>query len=293
VETAKYTLLLLILISTRISAQDFGPIGAIWHYNQALLTGNGATFTSIESVSDTIIANTNCRKLVEVQRHNHDTVWIRYHYLHTQNDSVLFYTDGGFHLLYDFSAQAGDTLVLDYFKTINGSPLEMIIDSTGVININSKAHRIQHIRCGDGIFIEFGSPVIEGIGSTWFLFPVNDMSVTGPLRCYTGFLSASFINTFYFVPFWNNSDCDQVILSINENESQHCTPFPNPAGDLLSIPCSRQNHSYEVYGIEGSLRQMGLISEFNTIPLATLAPGLYFLRLYTNVGSQVFRIVKQ
>jgi hypothetical protein len=51
--------------------------------------------------------------------------------MYAENDSVRFFADENFHLLYDFGAMAGDTVVLDYFATHDGTPLKMIIDSTG------------------------------------------------------------------------------------------------------------------------------------------------------------------
>ena len=168
------SIIVLISFSGLIFGQGFAPIGAIWHYSQGTINPDMTSFKTIESISDTIINGQLCRKMIEVER-MFDTTSVNYHFMYSENDSVFFFGDNDFHLLYDFGANTGDTIILNAFQTYNGTPLEMIIDSTGEILVNNELRKIQYITCGDGIVIEFGRHVIENIGNTSFMFLLAGM----------------------------------------------------------------------------------------------------------------------
>ncbi|MCB0806682.1 MAG: hypothetical protein KDC05_12855, partial [Bacteroidales bacterium] len=219
---------ILIAISLQITAQDFAPVGSIWHYTQGTLNPHVTSFKTLESVADTVISGKECRKLVEVERYL-DTVGTSIHYLCSENNSVFFYVEDAFHLLYDFDAMAGDTLILDHFSTWNGSPLKMIIDSTGTIMVNDQERKIQYITCDDSIAIDFGKYVIEGIGSTSFMFPTADGESDGPLRCYQDNNTGLFLNPLYSSGGWNLEDCEEIITGVEENiVNDGISVYPNP-----------------------------------------------------------------
>lgn len=87
---------ILIAISLQITAQDFAPVGSIWHYTQGTLNPHVTSFKTLESVADTVISGKECRKLVEVERYL-DTVGTSIHYLCSENNSVFFYAEDAFH----------------------------------------------------------------------------------------------------------------------------------------------------------------------------------------------------
>jgi hypothetical protein len=274
--------------------QEFAPIGSIWHYTQySWIDPELITFKTIESVSDTSINGKECKKLIEVERYYSDTVCIYTHFVYSENDSVLFFKDNAFHVLYDFGAVAGDTVVLDYFLTGEGTPLLMIIDSTGTIDINGVERRLQYITCGDGLFIEFGGPVIEGIGSTYFLFPTYDGTVNGPLRCYQDDVTGLYINYFYSYG-WNFEDCDQIITDIEEPGSADVTlTYPNPSSNHICIKNANPFSVYRISDINGNLIKSGLLELSDEINIEELAKGVYFLQLITDDQVTVKKIIKK
>ena len=175
--------------------EPFSLENGVWHYTLYEHT-EAVLYTTISTVGDTVINNMPCSILLE------DDFTLgradkKYHYMYQRNDSVFFFADGNFHLLYDYGAEAGDTITLGYYTTYNGQPLKMIIDSTSTIMAGGIERKLQYITCGDGMVIEFGKEVIAGIGSTSFMFPTLDFSKNGPLRCYTGSNNVVYHNQFY------------------------------------------------------------------------------------------------
>lgn len=268
---------ILFAFTLQISAQDFSPISAIWHYTQATVNPNVTSFKTLEAVLDTTINGNDCRKIIEVERYL-DTVQVYYHYMYAENDRVFFYADGNFHLLYDFGAAAGDTIVLNYFATHDGSPLKMIIDSTNTIMVNNQERKIQYISCGDGISIEFGHHVIEGIGNTSFMFPTPDLSLDGPLRCYQDDSTGLFLNPLHPDFGWNKEDCEEILTGIEEaGNKEGISVFPNPAKHIISIKNINKPTPYTIYNLHGKIVLSGITSETTGISIEKLSDGIYFL----------------
>ncbi len=283
----KKTIFLLIFITTLLQnyAQQFAPVGSIWHYTQRTINPDVTSFKTIESVADTIINGKVCRKLIEVERY-FDTIGINFHHMYSENDSVFFLSDNNFHLLYDFGANSGDTIILDNYITYNGSALKMIIDSVGTINIGNEQRKIQYIICGDGISIEFGDHVIEGVGNTSFMFPTLDGSVNGPLRCYQDDNTSLFFNPFHPDYGWNYEDCEEIIAVLIENSVwSDLLVYPNPAGDYIvfevqSLMFEVENSEIQIVDVFGrEVLRKPVISEKTVFDLRGIWGGVYFYQL--------------
>lgn len=271
--------ILLFLTFQQNNSQDFAPVGSIWHYTQWTIDPNLTSFKTIESVSDTIINGIQCRKLIETE-HNYGMAGINYLYMYSKNDSVFFFKDNNFHLLYDFGANKGDTIVLNYFETYDGKPLKMIIDSVGTVLVNNQQRKIQHITCGDGMVIEFGQHVIQGIGNTSFMFPTLDNSNNGPLRCYQDNTTTLFLNPYYPYNDWNHQDCEQIITGFEESKTENkITIYPNPASNYVSILNIDRNIEYKILDNTGKNIKQGRISGSSKIDIKNFAKGIYFIEL--------------
>lgn len=291
----KKTLFFLVFISIAVEnyAQEFAPIGAIWHYTQGTINPDLTSFKTIESVSDTTINGISCKKLIEVERYL-DTSDINYHYMYSNNDSVFFFAQNNFHLLYDFGANSGDTIILDYFITGYGTPLKMIIDSTGTIMVSGQARKIQYIKCGDGFFIEFGNNVIEGIGNTYFMFPTYDGTMDGPLRCYQDDSTSLFMNPFHINYGWNHQDCEEIITGIEETKSiENVSIYPIPAKNIISVKNIDKETAFRIFNINGILILQGIITESSKINIEEFIEGIYFIELTNNDIFTVRKIIKQ
>lgn len=284
-------LLILFACTLQISAQDFAPIGSIWHYTQGTVNPDYITYKTLESVSDTTIQGIECRKIVEIG--SPSSTVASYHYMYSENGRVFFYADDSFHLLYDFGANKGDTVTLGYFQTHEESPLQMIIDSTSTILVNDQERKIQYITCGDGISIEFGHHVIEGIGSTSFMFPTYDLSLDGPLRCYQDNNTGLFLNPFHSNYGWNHLDCEEILLSIEKTESKESiSVYPNPTQSSIAVRNIEGASTYKIITISGRIVKQGIISESTEISLRELSKGIYFIEFENENRVIVRKIIK-
>ena len=290
----KKTLFLLFLITATVQnyAQEFAPIGAIWHYTQWTDNPELTSFKTIESISDTTINGIHCRKMIEVERYL-DTLSFKVHFMYAENDSVFFFAQNDFHLLYDFGAITGDTIVLDYFITGFGTPLQMIIDSTGTIMVDGQERKIQHITCGDGFVVEFGNHVIDGIGNAYFMFPTYDLTMNGPLRCYQDGTTNLFINPFHGSYGWNHQDCEEIITGIEETaKTESLSIFPNPTKGIISLQNIDLASAYKIFNLNGEIVLQGKATESNEISLAKLPKGIYFIELKNDNILIVKKIIK-
>ena len=287
----KTILLILIAISSQIYAQEFAPIGAIWHYSQRTINPALNSFKTIESITDTTINGIQCKKMIEVER-DYDTIGTTYHYMYSENDSVFFLADNDFQLLYDFGAEAGDTIILDYFSTHDGSPLKMIIDSTGSLIINNDERIIQYITCGDGISVEFGQRVIEGIGNTGFMFPQGCVMWNGPLRCYNDSFTGLFLNPFHPAGGWNHQDCDQIYTDIEEVLTNDIMVYPNPVSKSFFIKNIDKPTEYRIIDLFGKILKNGTIETSNEIRVDELLKGVYILEVRIENQLTIKKIIK-
>lgn len=273
-------------------SQPFAPVGAIWHYTQWTINPNVVSYKTIESVADTVINGISCNKLVEVERY-FDTTQIRVHFMYSHLDRVYFFAGNEFHLLYDFGADAGDTVVLDYFKTASGESLLMLIDSTGTVMVNGQNRKLQYISCGDGLVVEFGKHVIQGIGNTYFMFPTYDLTLNGPLRCYQDAETALFFNPFHVGYGWNHQDCEEMITALEESfQKDQITVYPNPASNTITMHSKRHPTTYKIRSMHGVIVQEGNIPVAHAINVNSLPKGIYFLELQPDDQLTSIKFIK-
>jgi len=214
--------------------------------------------------------------------------------MYSVNDSVFFYAGNGFHLLYDFGAITGDTITLGYYTTYDGSPLKMVIDSTSTIIINGETRKLQYVSCGDGMVIEFGGIVIEGIGNIGYMFPSFDPSLEGPLRCYEDTIIGLFINPYHSNNGWNFQDCEQIITGIDgKGKTADIMIYPNPATQFLEITNLDQPTEYTFFDIQGKPIKSGIVVPSHLITLKEIPIGLYFLKLRNSKLLTIKKIVKE
>ena len=85
------------------------------------------------------------------------------------------------------------------------------------------------------------------------------------------------------------------ITSVNDNLMDDFKVYPNPVNDRLYIETSTQIQSIEVYDIYGriqNLRNSETQKLRNSIDVSDLNNGIYFVKINTEEGNIVKRIVK-
>jgi hypothetical protein len=281
----RFFTVLLVLSTITTNAQNFAPIGATWHYSYQTINPNLISFEKIESVSDTTINGILCKKL---KANTSNEV----NYVYSKNDSVFVYKGNSFNLLYDFGANTGETITLgSYYKTHNGLPLQMTIDSVKTILVSGQQRKVQFVTCGDGMIIEFGGQVIQGIGNTNYMFPTLDFAPQGPLRCYQETNSLLFINPYYTYGNWNKTDCEQLIVINNlpETETKNSISiFPNPTNNYLNVTGIELNSEYRIYDTTGRKVFQGVFVKSYTVDIQSLENGIYYIEI-NNIDLKIVR----
>lgn len=275
-------------------SQEFAPEGALWHYSFYDINPEVISYATIESKEDTIIDDISCRKMLEVHRFFNDTISTEWHYMYSENDSVFFYAEGDFHLLYDFGAEEGDTIVLDYYLTYDDTPLEMVVDSVEYLDFNGISKKVQHVTCIEAMVIDFGPMIIEGIGRTRSMFPTNDGQTTSmKWRCYEDNQNGLLLNP-YDIGSWDGQNCEQVITSIDETETYPETYVrPNPVKDILHIECKEEIQGYSFTDQNGKSVKQGTINEKSAqLDVRLLHPGFYVLKLSTKNRILIKKVIK-
>jgi hypothetical protein len=70
--------------------------------------------------------------------------------------------------------------------------------------------------------------------------------------------------------------------------------YPNPTNDILNITAENTLQSIELYDIQGRLLETHNVDNYNTkMDLSKRAAGMYFLKIRTDAGVKVEKIVKK
>jgi len=191
-------------------------------------------------------------------------VWMRY-----LNESDEY-------LVYDFSINPGDTVILGHYDSVR-----MLVDSITVMSIEGNDHRKYWFTCLDNPY--YDEYWIEGIGSSRGLTWSGSAMVVGgfyKLLCMSQEEGLYFMNPEY-------SSCYLNTVGVRETEPSPFRLYPNPARDILTIEYSSdlKPGSITINDIAGRM-----IMEFHpdqkSLDISSLPMGIYLLMITT--GRDVF-----
>ena len=84
------------------------------------------------------------------------------------------------------------------------------------------------------------------------------------------------------------------VLGVNEFENKSVSVFPNPVSDVLNITSKGTIKSVQVYDVQGRLTDTFLKDEEKTtINLSNKKTGSYFVKIFTEKGVKVEKIIKK
>lgn len=282
--TLTFTILL-----TNIFSQSYFPIGAKWTYSNFSWSIPYADYPStIECVGDTIIQSKTCKifhGICDCGFSNSTS------FLYVDNNKVYLFIDSivGFHVLYDFSAGAGDSWTIIAPIQLGGDSSLIIVDSVGTLIFSGDTFDIQYVHNSNQYDIwRFDSYIIKGIGCSICFFPQHATCDpwTGPIRCYED--SSGLIK-------FSSTACDTIIYyDILENSSNDIIKiYPNPVNNELFINISDVNnsvYSIDIYSSTGQrqISYTGIKNSLN-IDIEKLNNGLYFIRLTKHNGISIIK----
>lgn len=248
----------LMLQAFGFSQSDFASVGTKWTYTEWVLSPNPAIgtlypfYTQVDS--EVLFQGRLCRRLLGGRAGQPQ---LPRFYLYNQNDSVFWWDfyNQRFNLLYDFSAQTGDSWEIEM---PHGSLPEG--DTTNTVHVDSMSHiildgdtlKVWHISYDE--WADWSDIIIENIGSTCYMIPVPDLHEFNicDLRCFENDTVE-----LLFVDY----PCDTLITigssSILENTGNRTIQlYPNPALDHLQIECSEYRGELlkiELFDISGKI----------------------------------------
>lgn len=269
------------------TAQTWAPVGATWHYSSLVgFIPASYDFHFFEVVGDTIVMGNNCRLF------NSGDI------MYSDSGKVFHYNDSlaAFYTLYNFDADTGDSWVVythpDWSGPIHDSFI-VTVDSIRMVSINSVSRRELFINktFPNGGGWDWGWSIIEGIGSTFNMFPtigVLDPCWCGQLRCYED--TAIGLYSSGVAP-----ACDAVYTAIEEyNNTSVITISPNPFSSETQIDIHQPNGkvlNIELHAISG--QALALPYSLSSITVGNdLEPGIYVITVLTERGRYNSRLVK-
>jgi hypothetical protein len=238
--------------------------GAIWNYR-----GDGGfaqVYCQIEYTGDTLFNGRNCQKLMA----KYDTYTASPpiglvntfttgpHLTYNNGDTVFYFQNNQFSILYNFASQAGETWNLGIDTNSNYcSKSIVVVDSTSIMSINSNNHRILFVSDSTHSSVGIQGKIIEHIGSSTFLFPTEKICDSIPPVVEWVYYSLICFHddsvSYYLVP---NNLCQSPLTSMNETllNELSIVAFPNPATNYLKIIFNQQDYySISIFNPIGEL----------------------------------------
>jgi len=275
-------LFILIISSISLNAQEFGKNNPVWYFEQMqYMPGPYYGYHRFYNQGDTILGSDTLMVLAHdyIVESNPELSKFTYHLIKCQNQKVFWYSavNQDFKLLYDFSAVAGDIIVVwGFFEGFQDS-IRLHVDSVGITTINGvnlKTQYVSQINFGES-FNMYGA-IYEGIGASSYLFPLPaavDPPEGGELRCFQN----DSIGLIHFTPY----ECDYVGVE-SFNEIPRLNIFPNPASSAISIKTDEE-FELQIFSFSGQL--LGVFRE-SPVNLEDFPEGSYFVRVFS--GNHLF-----
>lgn len=286
----------LALFSSGLVAQFWIDSNAVWTYKMHGTVGPG--YYEYHYNEDTLIDGHLCQKITGVRYHwSWDgSDWVALSpvnlitkFTYTSGDTVFYYNDGEFFVLYNFAAAIGDQWLISAELSsssamCNDSSVVEVID-TGTMVIHSNTYRTITLKTLDsssqvldGLFVERFGFIPDS--SRWRMTPLTQ-------SCNPGYIIQPWYVTFSCfqddsLALYNPSgnDC-QYIPSVNNAGLNEVTEdffrvYPIPANEFITIS---SNHAgvFKLFDLQGRvLKELSLQGE-KTIDISDLEEGSYFL----------------
>ncbi|HBZ65774.1 MAG TPA: hypothetical protein DEO70_02980 [Bacteroidales bacterium] len=279
---------------------EWAPVGATWYFNRPSFSSSGS-YVLFESIKDSVI---NDKDVSVIKVTINGVTPVSHEYIHQHGDSVFYFNshNNAFYLLYNFSAVAGDTIVVhdSYTKltpaffhgedSIEGFIYRVLeVDSTFISDRWVKRQKVESLTTSWG-FTEFNvhAYILNGIGSQLYFFGLTGAIpikfYPSMLRCYDepGF---SFIN-----PAWNH-ECDFISAAGNDPKEADCRVYPNPVDDIARVHLSEPIETLTIRSIDGrTLQTYTPLQQDASIVVSTLRKGSYLI-IITSKHRNISKII--
>jgi hypothetical protein len=295
--------------------QSFAPISARWYYRPFVQVPDSRLYT-FTVTKDTLLGGRLGRELLCAQWENgqfQDYPNLN-KYVYTTSDSVLYWVNNQWMLLFDFGAVPGDVIQskVTYFDIPSGcsgpNPNELWdiayrIDSIATEVIDSVLLRVQYVTslCQDNdncwAMGGLGVPekIVERIGAieAGYWWGQGAACLLGGLPAYLRCYEDRLIN--YSNPL-AGTPCD-FVSAADEIEYFNVKIYPNPAPEhtIISFSPLQLDINYKLLDHLGRTLQVGLLKSGDTsldINIASESAGIYYLEFALKNQTKAYKIVK-
>lgn len=227
---------------------EWFPAGAEWHYTYSSAFSLDIDFNRVNVAGEVVKNGQKCKKLTSSRRFGCNGLGAG-NYVYEDSSKVYFYninTDS-FQLLYDFTAQAGDSWTISEIGLTKEDSIIVLVDSTDTTNINGHNLKVLYLRdtselSGVHALGYKNAMIIEYIGSLTSFFPWVDGTCDGnfsaPLRCYEAPEFGFYQKT--------SEPCDTTWTSV-ANPKGNAKPItsvtPQPVNNASTIRVEGLNHA--------------------------------------------------
>jgi len=259
---------------------EFAPVGATWYYGYSPGLPWEFIYVKVEVTGIDSIQGRACKHIESTSYFGGSdwgcSPWYPFLQVYQENGRVYYFKNGGFHLLYNFDAVAGESWFIKNPSPNQNDSLEVHVDSVSLIVLNGQTLKVQHIPTNfSGMDWGFGN-IIEGIGNTNYITPqlsLCDPQIYG-LRCYQDdSLDLHFANY----------PCDTVALySATREPILHGGLFaPNPVFDnFIALIKDFDADIVVLQNTLGTTQRTFLLDQGGQMEITDVASGIYFASIF-------------
>lgn len=268
-----------VFVNTNVT--DFAPIGAKWYYGyrENPLGGPETGYLLVESVRDTVIDDQAAKVLTKTYHASNGSVNDEgIEIVFTEGNKVFYINGGQTYLMYDFTAETGDTLEFrePYYSTQNpDTTFTMVVDSTDFFSVDGTELKRIYLREISWNWDLYRTH-IERIGNIPYMFPqmglACDAGCYDPLRCYSD-QSIYYKNVSY--------DCDRLVTGMEDHYlTEHIRIYPNPASNVINFFFNDPDYAnsiLQLFSVDGKLISEVVVCDQNiTIDITEFMQGVFF-----------------
>jgi hypothetical protein len=280
---------------------EWAPVGAKWFYSVPEL-GSGNPFDSVliyESTGDTIINSQTCKNISYGYNNNI--------FMYSDNQKVYYWKYDQFNIIFDFTLNQNDTVVLTprvkildtlYSTEIKDTilNLKLIVDSVSNISFGKETLKRFYLHYIDTVYPDIypaGYVYTEKIGSKrdiieQVLIELATLPEENSLRCYKD----STID--YMTSWWSYQGypCDYETKVNLPNSDKYINIYPNPANEMLIINTEYECKLLIRNKIGYTTKVISLFKGNNKIDLSNFPSGLLILELRNKQMVKYYKIIK-
>ena len=310
------TRLLLSVTALICSASSFAQMwtgnNPVWHYNYWNVGEEG--FIKIEQTGDSLIQGKTCQELTATKHMffstgpsgtiGHSVFPYGVNYVYESNDTVYYWQEESFRVLYDFSPMFGATWLVGITDPVeSGSQCNdssyTSVNLISTVNLGTETAALIELSALTGSELQLYGKANAHFGAMEnYLFPSwrscdpNQVSEYDMIsfKCFQD-------DDLVYNP--SGTDCEYLLthLGVNEQQQLELSIYPNPVSEVLAVKVAAGTYHYRIVSVTGEVAAENTMTSSGgeaAINTDALKKGVYFLELSTSSAIQGrVRFVKQ